>query len=213
MMTTIKGTYCPRLKCLEPTLKKWVGLNETMFRYWRKDDDVPWWHNEYASLSTLSGAIWRLGGVAIEEYSDSKHRISRKTGLPMESYSGRVDSYYEIDGHEFKVEAKFCYVAASKSPGSQKEDMIWYLSEAAKDARKSDPDGQRRLAVVFATPYLPKSQGKALRERIESTVGQVEALVKTREGDACAWVFPCIEKCISEGNLLYPGTAVIINEV
>jgi hypothetical protein len=180
-----------------------------MFTSWRPDGDVPWWYNERASLSILSGAIWLSGGIAFEEYSDSKRRISRRTGRLLTSYAGRVDFYFEISGHEFKGETKFCWPGASTLWRDQTEFMTYSLDEAKRDIRKAHPEGQRRLAVVFATPFVSERQEKGLKKRIERIVDQVTKL----DGDAFAWVFPHIERCISESGRLYPGTAVIIKEV
>jgi hypothetical protein len=109
-MTTISGTFCPELACLRPALKMWIHLNKLMFASWRDEGDVPWWYNERASLSVLSGAVWRSGGEAFEEYSDYKRGISRRTGRFSKEYAGRIDFYFNVNDREFKGEAKFCWL-------------------------------------------------------------------------------------------------------
>lgn len=208
-MTTIYGTYCPDLRCLQPILKKWIDLNKGMFASWRDDEDVPWWYNERASLSVLSGAVWRSGGEAFEEYSDYKRGISNRTGRLSNEYAGRIDFYFNVNGRDFKGESKFCWLSALASVRDQTEKLTSCLNEARNDARKSKPDGQERLGLVFISPYLPKKHKPALKERVDRVVDQI----KTLKADAFAWVFPEIERCISYYGWLYPGTAVIVKRV
>jgi len=147
-MTTISGTYCPRLRCLYPVLQKWIHLNESMFRSWRNAGDVPWWYNERASLSVLSGAVWQTGGEAFEEYSDYKRGISMRTGRLSKEYAGRVDFYFRINRRDFKGEAKFCWLSALATVRDQTEKLTSCLEEARSDARKLQPDGQERVGLV-----------------------------------------------------------------
>ena len=48
---------------------------------WKGIEDVPWDYNERALVSIFSGAIWRSGGYAMEEYMDEK-RASKKRRIP-----------------------------------------------------------------------------------------------------------------------------------
>jgi hypothetical protein len=208
-MSTIADICCPRLKYLRPILEKWSCLNKRIFKSWQSEGDAPWWYNERASLSTLSGAIWLSGGIVLEEYSDEKRRVSRKSGRISRPYSGRVDIYFEYNGHEFKGETKFCCPGASTMGRDQTGYMTNFIEEAKKDIRKSHPDGMRRLAIVFMVPYVSKKQKHGIKERVYRIVQQIKKL----EPDAFAWVFPDIENAVSLYGWLYPGTAVVIKEV
>ncbi len=158
-MSTISDTYCPRLKCLQPVLREWVRLNERIAHAWRRWPDVPWWYNERASLSVIAGAISLTGGIAFEEFSEKKRAIGQKSRRVMRRrYSGRIDIYMEINGNEFIGEAKFCWPSASTVWRNQTKYMTQFLDYAKRDVRKSHPDGQRRLAMVFASPYVSKKQ-------------------------------------------------------
>lgn len=207
-MTTIEGTYCPRLKSLRPVLNQWIQLNTRIADSWRPID-VPWWYNERASLSVLAGAVWQCGGIAFEEFSDTKRSVSPKSERFANKYSGRVDIYMEINGHEFKGETKFFWIGASTLWKDQTEYMKWFLDEARRDIRKSRPDGQRRLAIVFATPIVSKKRRTDIKELVTRFVEQVKRL----DGDAFAWVFPDLERSISSSKGLFPGAAIIVREV
>jgi hypothetical protein len=209
MVTTIADTYCPQLRCIQPVLKIWIDLNISLFRSWRPSGDVPWWYNERASLSVLSGAVWRTGNEAFEEYSDNKRGLARKTGRLSNKYSGRIDFYFNIKGHEFKGESKFCWLGVSTAHADITERLNNLLSEAKNDARKLEPDDQQRLAIVFATPYVTVANKQVLSERINRAIDQAISI----PADAFAWVFPELNRCISYNSYLYPGTMVIIKKV
>lgn len=205
-MTTISGTYCPHIKCLKIVLNKWISLNKRIFTAWRPEGDVPWWYNERASLSTLSGAVWLSGGIAFEEYCDSKRYISSRSKRLSKSYAGRVDFYYEINGHEFKGETKFCWFRVPNQIGSVNK----HLNMAKQDIRKSHPDGQRRLAIVFVIPSVLKKHKHKLKDKINDIMEKIKEL----DGDAFGWVFPDIENSIVYNKKrIYPGAIIIIKEV
>jgi hypothetical protein len=102
-MSTICGVRAGRLSVLEETLWEWTIAQERSSRLWGWDD-VPWWYGERASLSVLAGAIWRTGGIALEEYTvDKSHRRDDgQKGL----MQGRNDLYFRIGRSDFVLEAK-----------------------------------------------------------------------------------------------------------
>src|SRR5262245_34034370 len=55
------------LRSFEDLLWEWTSVIERVVRVWYQDD-VPWWYNERASLSLFAGAIWKVGGIAFEEF-------------------------------------------------------------------------------------------------------------------------------------------------
>ena len=56
---------------LEDVIKNWFGVIDDYIKYFG-GNDVPYWYNERASISTLAAAAWKSGGIALEEYSMQK---------------------------------------------------------------------------------------------------------------------------------------------
>jgi len=208
-MRTIAGVYSPRLVCLRPILRRWIRLNQEIAGKWYRGNDVPWWYNERASLSVLAGAVWRSKGIAFEEYSDRKRFRSKRTGSPFRSYSGRVDISIEINRHYFIGEAKYCRLTIPSRSRDQSQYIEKCLTAAKRDIRKSSPDGQRRLAIVFASPSVSTRWKGSIEKHINEFVDQVTDI----DADAVAWVFPNTASNVVDGRRMYPGTAVIIKEV
>ena len=81
----------PELVCLHDVLNKWIDINiEYIEKY--QFSDAMFWFNERANIGALAGAVWRLGGVALEEYSTIK-------GKGEGEYKGRNDLYFDYQCH------------------------------------------------------------------------------------------------------------------
>ena len=208
-MRTIAGIYSPRLVCLRPILLRWIRLNQEIAGKWYRGNDVPWWYNERASLSVLAGAAWRSKGIAFEEYSDRKRFRSKRADSSFRSYAGRVDIYIEINRHYFIGEAKSCWPTIPTRSRNQSQYIERFLTAAKRDIRKSRPDGQRRLAIVFVSPIVSRKRKGSIQKHINEFVDQA----KDTDADAVAWVFPNTVSNVVDNGRLYPGTAVIIKEV
>jgi hypothetical protein len=61
--------------------------------------DCAWWANERASIGILAAAVWKCGGVALEEYS------TRKTNKK-EHRTGRCDLFFAFGKNHFACEVK-----------------------------------------------------------------------------------------------------------
>lgn len=84
------------LRWIDSILNIWVDINA---EYINQYDDCLYWYNERADVSTFSGAIWKAGGFAIEEYSSKKGDDESQT-------NGRVDLYFSIGDKEVVAEVK-----------------------------------------------------------------------------------------------------------
>jgi hypothetical protein len=73
-----KGNHIVKMPFLSPLFKKWQKIILKISRKWIKENDVPWWYTERASLSLFSGAIWQSGGYVFEEFSVNREIKNRK---------------------------------------------------------------------------------------------------------------------------------------
>jgi len=89
------------LKPLERVFHKLIDLTEEFCR--NVKNDAPYWYNERANVSFLAGAIWRCGGMCLEEYASDKT-------WEKEKYPGRTDIWFYLDGKEYIAEAKFGWI-------------------------------------------------------------------------------------------------------
>jgi len=204
MPTTIKGVHCRSLRVLERVLAEWVKMNIRIAQEWQ-GNDVPWWYNERASLSGLAGAVWLARGVAFEEFVADKRTGQKRR--PM--YPGRNDLYLKIGRHEFIAEAKWSWSGAVRVSDRTADHIQQNLDQACADVRKCPRDGQRKLGVVFATPYIARSEKKRVDQRIDEWV----TTLKRVDYSCSAWVFPKDSRQFSGTESICPGAAVLIREV
>ena len=140
---------------LAPIMLKWFRVIDDYQRATLDVGDVPYWYNERASLSTLAAAIWKSGGVALEEYKTTKTRGGPKKG----KYEGRADLWFTWKGKDYVGEAKHVEFAMQRR--STAEDTYARTQRALKSAKKSVrlcPGAEgRRLEVVFVTPSVRKA--------------------------------------------------------
>lgn len=204
MSTTLKGAHCPslRLRIFRPLLNNWIETNMQLARHWQQD--VPWWYNERASISVLAGAAWKTGGLAFEEYGADKRTGKKRCS----TFAGRNDLYLKIKGEQFIAEAKYYWSGATRVNAATTENLRNKLLEACDDIRKCPPYGQRRLGILFAMPYIAKSQ----KTRVDALVGEWVAALTSVKCSCCAWVFPKESRHIC-GLSICPGAAVLIQEV
>lgn len=85
-----------------------------LIKRWRKQhrayveaaDEAGWGYRERPNVGFLAGAVWAMGGVAIEEYEDRKKDPDDKRF----HYSGRGDLWMKLGKKGFKLEAKHTHV-------------------------------------------------------------------------------------------------------
>jgi hypothetical protein len=93
-------------------------------------------------------------------------------------------------------------------PFTTAEDLGNKLEEACGGIRICPPHGQRRLGILFANPYIVKSQKASVNELLDKWL----AAMKSVKCSCSAWVFPAESRYIS-GQAICPGAAVLIKEV
>jgi hypothetical protein len=201
----------PRLRCLAPVLRKWVELNGQLAERWCKQSDCPWWYKERALLGTFCGSLWlsHPNNAALEEYSDTKTAVNRRG----QTYAGRVDLYFEVGNHRFVAESKHVWVAATRRK-PQKARIQTCMERTIRDIGQSKPDsGFRRLAIVFAAPYIRvKGKPRSNRDLEESALWSIEQAQMTNY-DAMAWTFPRLGTYGKYKGGICPGVIILLKEV
>src|SRR5882672_2253447 len=137
-----------KLRFLEDLLWEWVSIQERSIRMW-KGEDALWWYNERVSVGGFAGAVWRSGGIVLEEYSTKKFGGKNGTNKTSTTVVGRGDMDFLMGGKQFMMEAKQCW---SRTNIKTVKDA---LSQAEGDLACRDKTGYDiRLAVVFASLSL-----------------------------------------------------------
>jgi hypothetical protein len=190
------------LRVLRPVFVAWF---EIMEMYLESFDykDCQWWYNERATLSSLAAAVWRAGGIALEEYCLEK-------GKKGDLWTGRCDLYFRLKTQDFACEAKqlWCSIGRKGKPGLGNIKDV--LSTACRDARVIGKNEGRRLGICFAIPYLPPSD----KDIVDNQLLNWSKKLKGIDFDSIAWFFPKMARsmAIENGNV-YPGVVMLIKEI
>lgn len=192
------------LRFLEDLLWEWVAIQERSIRIW-KGSDALWWYNERVSVGGFAGAIWRSGGIVLEEYSTDKLGSDGAAAKTAKTVIGRGDMDFVLGGRQFTMEAKHCW---SRVRIKKVKDA---LAQAERDvARCRSPGTYVRLAVVFAPLSLT---GRSTESDIIEWTRQARDL----KDCARAWVFPGTGRKLSfrwgDNHRFYPGVGVFVKRV
>ncbi len=201
-MRSIEGVGSTRSPRLARALREWTRciLDYSRALEWK---DAAWWYNERASLSTFSAAVWRAGGVALEEYSTLKRwGRARRTG--------RCDLYFQFPGERFAAEAKFMWSNLGPNLEGQVDRVGERLDWACRDATRID-EGARRFGMLCVSTSMPVEYGREVDARIEKWLDRLRSLPSF----AMAWSFPrqmrrWKPKHRGQADRLYPGCALIL---
>jgi hypothetical protein len=208
-MGIIKGIHRTTSKSLLPLLRQWIRHNKMLYETWGSED-CPWWYNERALLSVLAGAAWRLpGGLAYEEFSNSKRKRGRRKGT-YKNYSGRSDIYLIVADREYVAEVKHCFSGATASGANITSRLNSLLRQARKEIRASATPNQRRMAILFAIPYIRSNRKSEMKSLIDSWLSRIKEDVKY---SYLAWFFAFQPHAHQAGSWIYPGIAIIIRDV
>ena len=82
------------------------------------------------------------------------------------------------------------------------------LQEAVEDIRIVPRNGQRKLGILFATPYIAKSR----KTRVDELLNTWIAAMTSVKCSCSAWVFPA-ELPDFAGQYIWPGAAVLIKKI
>lgn len=193
-----------KIRAFHPILNSWIETIDFYLKY-HEYGDCPWWYNERATLSSFAAAVWKTGGVALEEYCTDK-------GKPHHSWAGRCDLFIGTKSNRyFACEAKQVWCAIGRMGQKGFVEVKNGLNDACKDARKLTKEEGRRLGICFAVPHLPPRDNDIIEERLEIWLKSVRSLDYT----SIAWTFPekARREIETENGYFYPGVVILIKEI
>jgi hypothetical protein len=141
----------PKLRRL---LQAWLSVCR---RYHRMtEDDRVWNYHERALTGFLAGAVWRAGGVALEEWRTDKKNDDG------DRRNGRGDLWLQMpDDLYLHLEAKHTRVLLGQNVTAAVEQTKAMFRKAQADARHvSCGVGERRAGALFVVPTVsPRTLG------------------------------------------------------
>jgi hypothetical protein len=202
------------IRSLDSVLNKW---NKILHKYLEKTHywDCHWWHIERAILSSFAAAVWKNGGIALEEYGLEKKRKkqSDKKRKQDRTYTGRCDLYFETGKQRFACEAKkiTCGIGGKSNPSKTISLVKRELGKACDDAKRIPKDEGRRLGMCFAVPRLIRTD---IENKNKEIIKFQEAIEKEIRYSSIAMVFPKnTKKKDKDWKYHYPGIILLIKEV
>jgi hypothetical protein len=160
----MSGRESASRRVFERMLHAWMDALELVQRDW-DDGDWPWSYNERASLSIFTGAIWRSGGIAFEEYSVEKPKRSESDRKRW----GRTDLYFSIGEDELAAEAKQLWLRRTKDGQFDVDRVNDELKKAVEQVTGYDHglEGDDCLGMVFASPLIPPGNKEEVKGAVE----------------------------------------------
>lgn len=204
-METIRGFVCKgeALEHWAPLVEEWSLAIE---RYCRMvgGGDAPFNFRERANIGLLSGAAWRCGRIALEEF---RHEKKSKKGRER---SGRADLWLSSEEDEELIEAKFKWVSL------RSKDFVGIanteLGKAKKDAddTRNDDDEITAIGVSFLATYLKEGHIDSIEGLIRESIKHMQEV----DADLIAWCFPKEERneVYGNGNIL-PGIFMLAKAI
>jgi len=186
----------PQLADLGPVLKEWTRIIGEYCAV--MEDDVPYWHNERADVSILAGAVWRRGGICLEEPATRKARGRSKR-------PGRADLLFALDGRYYVGEAKRTGATLGSCEAVQRVQNC--LESACQDVRRYQEDADvLRLGIAFVVPHLVESRVDCCASLVKGFLDSLSDIAM----DFAAWTFPKIEPAVHTWKrYLHPGVVLL----
>lgn len=183
------------LPAWDPILRKWFKvLDEYAAVY--PATDAAYWYTERAALGMLAGAVWRSGGVVLEEYRclrdvDGKQR------------KGRTDAWFNIRAECYEVEAK--YVDRRTKPGKLYTVVDATLNQAARQLETSGDKESTQVALTFFIAGIKK------RPELDETFSEFIEPARKLKPDLLAWYFPVSARGLlsPQNKHHYPGVILV----
>jgi hypothetical protein len=130
------------LKFLKPVLGRLKELHQEYIDC--VPGDVPYWYGERPQIGLLAAAVWRSGGVALEEY------CRKRPGRPRK---GRCDLFLSIAGIGCECEAKIV---------KRFDEIGPKLDRAEREVQQILQPGDKGLALVF---FVPVTKDERVKKR------------------------------------------------
>jgi len=195
-----------KLKPLRPVFQALVDVHQ---EYIDADSngsgDCPYWYGERPHVGFLAAAVWKNGGVALEEYGTSKrneHKFKR----------GRCDLWIKIRQASFECEAKHLWL----NLGRIKENINDIKNEAKK-AKRDVKKLQNKVGIslCFVTPVIRQSKLSKLKDANQELVKSLKDKLKNGSSwcDALVWIGFKKGQEKRNKNHYYTGLLIIIKAV
>jgi len=187
----------PRSGILKKVLTNWFEVTTDYASEWSWKD-VHWWYGERTAIGFLAAAVWKSGGVALEEYRTKKK--SKTT-------PGRCDLHFRLARNaSYIVEAKKLTVWITDKSEKSMNKIREALDLAHKDAtRLTEPE--KKLGIAFVSFRVRKKY----RDCTPLIKKWDEVARNQHFFDHAAWIFPGEARAISRWACK-PGTAIFIRE-
>jgi len=164
-----------------------------------KKGDAPYWYDEVTTMSTLAGAIWIAGGVALQELNMKKY-ATRGRG------QGVIDLMFYWQKEIYAVEAKQMPIHIDKenirSALVDKVDIK--MEEAITDFKRKQIPIINKIAMVFIVPSLFPEDNCYISDYKKAFHKRLRAA----KYDIFCWVFPKSARELKYYKL-YPGVAMV----
>ncbi len=160
------------------------------------EEDVAYWYNERATLSTFVGAIWNCDGIALEEY-----RCDRVlSGRPAK---GRADLWFRTSAPavEYLVEAKQGWPRTSNALPILADEL---LDEAIAQLDSDTLVTVSKVALVFLAPRFSTAPET-------DSLHTLVSMARSVQHDALAWYFPETARTLRSRvtQAWYPGVIAV----
>lgn len=149
-------------------LSEWLRVIEHYGSCWEWNDCF-WWYRERPCLSIFSGAIWRLGGVVLEEFKATKQRFHKDDDEMQVGYEGRCDLSFKLQDANgiytaYDAETKHVWCELDRDVIHAISKTKTKLSLASAEIRSLEAASQR-LAVVFVSFTISKEKGQISKQK------------------------------------------------
>lgn len=197
------------------TLRNWLLTLETysdIHRYFSSQpDDIVYRHYEQSQVSVFAEAVWRTGGVAIQEYGGVRRGDKR----------GKIDLYFSNWNVGFECEVKIVWPTRSIRRTTAWQGQIDdTFDRAVLHAHGINSRSDRKLGMCFVCPRIriPKhAHNKEWLEQVLPFTNEVfEYCYNEIDYKAIAWLFPPKDRKLigysRDGTrFFYPGCVLLIN--
>lgn len=133
--------------------------------------DPPYWYGERASVGTLAGAVWRKGGVCLQEY------FADKGG----SVPGRGDLWFRLGDVTYTIESKQLWPRNADEGASLLQTSLDDADSQLAQHHASE-EVENGVAVAFITPSVTEQLDDAAVQKFLDAVAHIS--------ETYAWWFP-----------------------
>jgi hypothetical protein len=121
------------------------------------------YYNERTHVGFFSGAVWKSGGVALEEW------CTDKTSIDGEKRRGRGDLWIKHGSLKIHLEAKHLWVPLGRDVGNAVTRVEKMMQRALSDSHALKCWGDEgRAGLVFAAPLIPTAEANDASRRLSN---------------------------------------------